>query len=508
MRQRPSLKKFIFLTVIFHIAATQTTSSSKGSSTNASKTTATEASSSSTPSTSSTEPGNTTGNEINVTTPMPLDHRKCGNLGDTEYCYYENTTEVCDICKGVICPSGKKCVKKEMMCASDCVCPNDVDIEDENGFCRNPCELQPCMHGGTCTADINVASRYRCACSNEFEGERCEMFHNFCLDPTPPFCPAGEYDCVMHGYRNYSCECADGFYLNVTGKNCVKVGEQVNITLIFKQTPYSEIFNNLTHPEAISARRVIQAAFDKVYSANLIKLVFNNFTQGSLVAHLQLMLKLNDTGSFRSNEKIFKQFLLDCDTSSTPCFGTLGNAYLPYDGWIAKDERCGNIVCPENTECRPIDGTPMRTECVCKKGFLAIGSTADDQGRVIHKCQDIDECEASPCETAAECLNTPGSFVCTRDPDNAECPNGTTVVVTGPFSYRCDCSWIYAGSNCRFPLTLILLILACLFLLTTIIAILFAVCQKRRNRTGTYQLYGAPAADGMSSTKTVQSSWT
>nr|CDJ86501.1 mucin-4-like [Haemonchus contortus] len=304
----------------------------------------------------------------------------------------------------------------------------------------------------------------------------------------------------MEGYLDELFKCAH---------HCIQpVGEQVNITLIFKQTPYSEIFNNLTHPEAISARRVIQAAFDKVYGANLIKLVFNNFTQGSLVAHLQLMLKLNDTGSFRSNEKIFKQFLLDCDTSSTPCFGTLGNAYLPYDGWVARDERCGNIVCPENTECRPIDGTPMRTECVCKKGFLAIGSTADDQGRVIHKCQDIDECEASPCETAAECLNTPGSFVCTRDPDNAECPNGTTVAVTGPFSYRCDCSWIYAGSNCRFPLTLILLILACLFLLTTIIAILFAVCQKRRNRTGTYQLYGAPAADGMSSTKTVQSSWT
>ncbi|KAK6023070.1 hypothetical protein OSTOST_11207, partial [Ostertagia ostertagi] len=27
-------------------------------------------------------------------------------------CYYENTTEVCDICEGVICPVGKKCVKE------------------------------------------------------------------------------------------------------------------------------------------------------------------------------------------------------------------------------------------------------------------------------------------------------------------------------------------------------------------------------------------------------------
>ncbi|KAK6040578.1 EGF-like domain protein [Cooperia oncophora] len=271
-----------------------------------------------------------------------LHDRKCGNAGDTEYCYYENTTEICDICKGVICPNGKKCVKQDRVCATNCVCRNDIDVEDENGICRtprqtrlpyapsvskeqcsdtldhvpnkswkkrflpDPCELHPCMHGGVCTADIAMASRFRCTCGHEYEGERCEKYHNFCLDPKPSFCPAGEYDCEMHGFRNYSCNCAEGFYYNVTGKQCVKVGEQVTITLIFKQTPYSEIFNNLTHPEAISARRVIQAAFDQVYGVNLIKLVFNNFTQGSLVAHLQLMLKLHDSGTFRNNEKIFK----------------------------------------------------------------------------------------------------------------------------------------------------------------------------------------------------------
>ncbi|KAK6040577.1 hypothetical protein COOONC_21918, partial [Cooperia oncophora] len=207
--------------------------------------------------------------------------------------------------------------------------------------------------------------------------------------------------------------------------------------------------------------------------------------------------QIDNTYKVASARCRFQQFLLDCDTSNKQCFGALGNAFLPYDGWKAKDERCGNIVCPEHTECRPVDGTPMRTECVCAEGFRAIGATADDQGRLIYTCQDIDECASKPCQTEAECLNTPGSYVCARDPDNAVCPNGTEVVVTGPFSYRCDCSWIYAGSNCRFPLTLILLVLACFFLLTTIIAILFAVCQKRRNRTGTYQLYGAPVADGM-----------
>ncbi|PIO65931.1 hypothetical protein TELCIR_12370 [Teladorsagia circumcincta] len=323
-----------------------------------------------------------------LTLKPPL-RRKCGNAADKEFCYYENSTEI------------------------------------------RVTYTRACMV-------VRVPQIYKWrlgtdapAVKNMKESDAKSVVHNFCLDPAPSFCPAGEYDCQMYGFGNYSCNCAAGFYYNVTGKQCVKVGERVNITLYFKHTPYSEIYNNLTHPEAISARKLIQAAFDKIYGINLIKLVFNNFTEGSLVAHLQLMLKLHDTGTFRNNEKIFK------------------------------DERCGNVVCPEHTECRPID--------------------------------DIDECASNPCQTEAECLNTPGSYVCARDADNA-------VHLRFPV--------IVALENENRALTLILLILACFFLLTTIGAILFAVCQKRRNRTGTYQLYGAPAPDGMSSTKTVQSSWT
>ncbi|KAK6012729.1 hypothetical protein OSTOST_22095 [Ostertagia ostertagi] len=164
--------------------------------------------------------------------------------------------------------------------------------------------------------------------------------------------------------------------------------------------------------------------FDKIYGVNLIKLVFNNFTEGSLVAHLQLMLKLHDTGTFRNNEKIFK------------------------------DERCGNVICPEHTECRPID--------------------------------DIDECASNPCQTEAECLNTPGSYVCAPVLIN-RCvqtePRSSSLVRS-----RIDAIAVgYMQDQIAdfVTLTLILLILACFFLLTTICAILFAVCQKRRNRTGT-----------------------
>ncbi|ETN78767.1 EGF-like domain protein, partial [Necator americanus] len=351
-------------------------------------------------------------------------------------------------------------MKRDQMCIADCVCEKFTDIEDEDGICRSPCYKNQCMNGGTCIVDAGRPKKFRCSCLEEFEGDLCEDFHNYCLDPKPSFCPAGQYTCEMLGFRNYTCECAEGFVYNVSGKECVKgrelycnsVGEHVNITLIFKETYYSELYNNVTHPEAIEARKTILGAFTKVYGDRLIRLIFGNFTQGSLVAHLKLMLKLDDSGAFRSNERIFKQFLLDCDTSNTPCFGTLGKAYLPYDGWAAKDERCGNIVCPQYTTCEPIDGQPGKTQCVCMSGFEAIGSTIDDQGRLIQLCQDIDECELNPCPTIEECKNIPGNYTCTRDPTIATCPSGSKIVVTGPFSYRCECSWIYAGSDCRFLL--------------------------------------------------------
>ncbi|EYB88257.1 hypothetical protein Y032_0250g151 [Ancylostoma ceylanicum] len=387
--------------------------------------------------------------------PIPtIGPRKCGNVEDTDICYYENSREPCDICEGVMCPVGKKCVKRDKMCLADCVCEKDTDVVDKDGICRNPCYKNQCQNGGSCVVDANKLSKFRCECLKEYEGVLCENMHNFCLDPKPSFCPAGQYTCQMLGFQNYTCECAEGFFYDISGKTCVKVGEIVNITLVFKQTYYSELYNNVTHPEAIEARRTISAAFSKIYGDHLIRLVFDNFTQGSLVANMKLMLKLDDSGAFRSNERIFKQFLLDCDTQNTACFGSLGKAYLPYDGWAAKDERCGNVVCPQYTVCEPIDGQPGKTQCVCIDGFEATGSTVDNQGRLIQLCEDIDECALNPCPTVEECQNTPGNFTCTQDTTIATCPSGSKIVVTGPFSYRCECSWIYAGSDCRFPLSI------------------------------------------------------
>ncbi|KHJ82198.1 hypothetical protein OESDEN_18110 [Oesophagostomum dentatum] len=68
----------------------------------------------------------------------------------------------------------------------------------------------------------------------------------------------------MHGYRNYTCECAEGFFYNVSGRECVEVGQRVNVTLIFRETYYSETFNIPTHKDSISARRIITAAVCRI----------------------------------------------------------------------------------------------------------------------------------------------------------------------------------------------------------------------------------------------------
>ncbi|VDM82870.1 unnamed protein product [Strongylus vulgaris] len=101
-----------------------------------------------------------------------------------------------------------------------------------------------------------------------------------------------------------------------------------------------------------------------------------------------------------------------------------------------------------------VRGKPGETKCVCASGFQAVGSSVDEQGRLIELCEDIDECALYPCPTVEECKNTPGGFICTRDPTIATCPSGSKIVVTGPYSYKCECSWIYAGSDCRFQTAL------------------------------------------------------
>ena len=52
-------------------------------------------------------------------------------------------------------------------------------------FCEilnNPCDPDPCYHGGTCTIE---ADGFKCVCTQHFLGNRCEAVRRYCLHDNP-----------------------------------------------------------------------------------------------------------------------------------------------------------------------------------------------------------------------------------------------------------------------------------------------------------------------------------
>lgn len=91
-------------------------------------------------------------------------------------------------------------------------------------------------------------------------------------------------------------------------------------------------------------------------------------------------------------------WLTACGFNSRPA--AVGDAPPPVDARIDTPPpvTCGDLRCDPNATCAT---TGMAT-CICKSGFSGDGMS----------CSDIDECAAANGGCAAECMNTPGSFVC------------------------------------------------------------------------------------------------
>ena len=77
--------------------------------------------------------------------------------------------------------------------------------------------------------------------------------------------------------------------------------------------------------------------------------------------------------------------------------GFVHNFYLP-----DIDECSTESVCDENAECLDTPGSYM---CTCHSGYTGDGDT----------CLDIDECQSDPCDKNATCTNNNGSFSCQCD---------------------------------------------------------------------------------------------
>ena len=80
--------------------------------------------------------------------------------------------------------------------------------------------------------------------------------------------------------------------------------------------------------------------------------------------------------------------------------GFVHNFYLKFPDTDECSTESG--VCDENAECLDTPGSYM---CTCHSGYTGDGDT----------CLDIDECQSDPCDENATCTNNNGSFSCQCD---------------------------------------------------------------------------------------------
>jgi hypothetical protein len=144
---------------------------------------------------------------------------------------------------------------------------------------------------------------------------------------------------------------------------------------------------------------------------------------------------------------------VDDATLTPPC--TCDNGWQG-DGKVCDDlNECDGTPCSANAKCQ---NSPGSFSCTCLAGFVGNGFT----------CSDVDECAEKPstCSAFATCKNLPGSYSCTCLPgyggdgticsDLNECDlqtakcdaNATCSNSDGSFSCACNAGWLGNGFAC------------------------------------------------------------
>ncbi|GMT08660.1 hypothetical protein PENTCL1PPCAC_30834, partial [Pristionchus entomophagus] len=320
----------------------------------------TESDSSTTESLFSTTEGdmNTTESEMNTTESIVSTSSFPGNLScvlANKVCVLEGTEDLCDPCDGINCDADKYCLSDNSTCTTKCDCTDEKKIENKEGVCIDPCNPTPCQNKQPCKSILTVPSKFQCQCSPDYDGEFCQNEHNYCNDAKPAKCPIGAFDCVMKGVGQYDCKCADGHNLDEKTNTCIKVTQRLSVDLIFTQTYYSEAYNVEGTEERKNATDSIHSAMADLYGSLLISISYDNFTQGSLVAHYKMDMRMAANGDPDQNIYDLMKYTINCETDNAAkkaCFGDLGKPHLPINGTVTEDLRCnGRLLSRWHSMC-------------------------------------------------------------------------------------------------------------------------------------------------------------
>eukprot|EP00057_Strongylocentrotus_purpuratus_P027453 XP_011681927.1 PREDICTED: fibropellin-3-like [Strongylocentrotus purpuratus] len=293
-----------------------------------------------------------------------------------------------------------------------------LDLGRTNTQTPNVCDISPCLNGGSCLNNPNLASGYVCSCVPGYTGQNCQTDTNECISG-----PCGNGGTCQQPFINmFRCACTPQF----TGLTCQIPGNVVVRTGTVTPSSATIIFN------AVPGENVQQ------YSLEV------NDQQGNPVQNVPVNPNQATNGQFNipvnnlqpgTGYIVFVQgaiggqtFQLGSTTVNTPSQCDLFTNICQNGGTCAPSTqqpgfRClcrsgftGDFCETQTPSCSP---SPCQNGGTCIVGSVTVTCNCVP-GYAGALCQtNINECQSFPCRNGGNCVDRVNSYIC-------NCPSGFT----------------------------------------------------------------------------------